>query len=379
MWTLVALIPLRPFPNVGHRPLWVVCLAPSPLRGARRSDAKESVPVAILPPHRHAPGRSARPGGLRRAAHRLLTLVAAAAVGAGLLAAPAYAAPSVDEIEAQIDKQWEQLEPTIEQYNKVRAQLKKNRSKAADLEKKIQPLALESELAMDRVGDLASRYYITGPSQDVAALLVSAKPSTLTEQLTLLDRLAAQERKQIEGVLAVRKKYDDQKQQLDTLIADQVKQQNELAAKKKHIEAEVKRLEKMLPVTTVKTEKCPTINGVVSEKARIAIKTACAQVGDPYVWGATGPNSFDCSGLTQYAYKAAGVYLTHFTGAQWNEGKAISRSDARPGDLVFFFSDLHHVGLYLGNDKMVHAARAGKPVNVSSINTMPVAGFRRPG
>ncbi|WP_088996774.1 C40 family peptidase [Micromonospora echinaurantiaca] len=336
------------------------------------------MPVAILPPHRHAPGRSARPGGLRRAAHRLLTLVAAAAVGAGLLAAPAYAAPSVEEIEAQIDKQWEQLEPTIEQYNKVRAQLKKNRSKAADLEKKIQPLALESELAMDRVGDLASRYYITGPSQDVAALLVSAKPSTLTEQLTLLDRLAAQERKQIEGVLAVRKKYDDQKQQLEALIADQVKQQDELATKKKHIEGEVKRLEKMLPVTTVKTDQCPTINGVVSEKARIAIRTACAQVGKPYVWGADGPNSFDCSGLTQYAYKAAGVYLTHHTGAQWNEGKAISRSDARPGDLVFFFSDLHHVGLYLGNDKMVHAPRAGKPVNVSSINTMPVAGFRRP-
>ena len=106
---------------------------------------------------------------------------------------------------------------------------------------------------------------------------------------------------------------------------------------------------------------------------------ACAQVGKPYVWGATGPNSFDCSGLTQYAYKAAGIYLTHFTGAQWNEGKAISRSEARPGDLVFFFSDLHHVGLYLGNNQMVHAARAGKPVNVSPITTMPLAGFRRPG
>ncbi|PZF99843.1 C40 family peptidase [Micromonospora deserti] len=337
------------------------------------------MPVATMPPHRHAPGRSARPGGLRRVAHRLLTLVAAVAVGAGTLAAPAYAAPSVDEIEAAIDKKWEQLEPTIEQYNKVRAQLKVNRKKSADLQKKIEPLALETELAMTRVGDLASHYYITGPSQDIGALLVSAKPDTLTEQLTLLDRLARQERKQLAGVLAVRAKYDAEKQKLDTLIAAQTKQQNELATKKKQIDAEIKKLEASLPVTTVKTENCPTINGVVSEAARIAIKTACAQVGDPYVWGATGPNSFDCSGLTQYAYKAAGIYLTHFTGAQWNEGKAIPRSEARPGDLVFFFSDLHHVGLYLGNNKMVHAPRAGKPVNVSSINTMPVAGFRRPG
>ncbi|MBQ1074170.1 C40 family peptidase [Micromonospora sp. C31] len=332
-----------------------------------------------MPPHRHAPRRSARPDGLRRVAHRLLTLVAAAAVGAGMLAAPAHAEPSVDEIEAAIDQKWRQLEPTIEQYNKVRAQLKANRKKSADLQKKIQPLALESELAMDRVGALASRYYISGPSQDIGALLVSAKPDTLTEQLTLLDRLAAQERKQLEGVTKVREKFDAEKQKLDTLIVSQTKQQNDLAVKKKQIDSDIKKLEASLPVTTVKTEKCPTINGVVSDAARTAIRTACAQVGDPYVWGATGPNSFDCSGLTQYAYKAAGIHLTHFTGAQWNEGKAIPRSEARPGDLVFFFSDLHHVGLYLGNDKMVHAPRAGKPVNVSSINTMPVAGFRRPG
>ncbi|MEU6072462.1 NlpC/P60 family protein [Micromonospora sp. NPDC047074] len=332
-----------------------------------------------MPPHRHAPGRSARPGGLRRVAHRLLTLVAAAAVGAGMLAAPAYAEPSVEEIEAAIDKKWEQLEPTIEQYNKVRAQLKVNNKKSADLQKKIQPLALESELAMDRVGDLASRYYISGPSHDIGALLVSAKPDTLTEQLTLLDRLAAHERRQIQGVTTLRDKYEGEKQKLDTLITTQKKQQTELATKKKQIDVEIKKLEASLPKTTVKTENCPTINGVVSEKARIAIRTACAQVGDPYVWGATGPNSFDCSGLTQYAYKAAGIHLTHFTGAQWNEGKAIPRSEARPGDLVFFKSDLSHVGLYLGNDKMVHAPRAGKPVNVSSINTMPVAGFRRPG
>ncbi|MEH0928676.1 C40 family peptidase [Micromonospora sp. CPCC 205558] len=337
------------------------------------------MPVATMPPHRHDLFASARSGGVRRVAHRVLVLVAAAAVGAGLLTAPAHAAPTVDEIEAQIDKKWEQLEPTIEQYNKVRAQLKTNRKKSADLQKKIEPLALQSELALNRVGDLASRYYISGPSHDIGALLVSAKPDTLTEQLTILDRLAAQERKEVEGVLAVRAKYDGEKQKLDALIVTQTRQQNDLAAKKKQIDAEIKQLEASMPKTTVKTASCPTINGVVNAAARTAIKTACGKVGKPYVWGATGPNSFDCSGLTQYAYKAAGIYLTHHTGDQWNEGKAIARADARPGDLVFFFAGLSHVGLYLGNNQMVHAPRAGKPVQVSSINTMPVAGFRRPG
>ena len=334
--------------------------------------------MATMPPHRHDLKVSARPGGLRRAAHRLLVLVAAAAVGAGLLSAPAHAAPSVDEIEAQIDKKWEQLEPTIEQYNKVRAQLKVNRQKSTDLQKKIEPLSLQSELALNRVGDLASRYYMSGPSHDIGALLVSAKPDTLTEQLTFLDRLAAQEHKEVEGVLAVRAKYDGEKQKLDALIATQTKQQNELAAKKKQIDAEIKQLEASMPKTTVVTAACPTINGGSAGRP-YRDQDRLRQIGKPYVWGATGPNTFDCSGLTQYACKAAGISLTHYTGDQWNEGKAVSRADARPGDLVFFFSGLSHVGLYLGNDQMVHAPRAGKPVQVSSINTMPVAGFRRPG
>ncbi|MGB2571399.1 NlpC/P60 family protein [Micromonospora citrea] len=337
------------------------------------------MPVATMPLHRHAQGQPpARPAALRRAARRLLTLVAAVVVGTGMVAVPAYAAPTPEEIEAAIDKQWEQLEPTIEQYNKVRAQLKKDRKKAEELQKKIEPLALQTELALNRVGDMASRYYMTGPSQDIGALLVSAKPDTLTEQLTYLDRLAARERKELQVVIDAKQKLDDEKGKLDALIAAEVKQEKELAAKKTQINAEIKRLQASMPKTTVKVAGCPTINGVVSSAAQTAIRVACQQVGDPYVWGADGPDSFDCSGLTQYAYKAAGISLTHHTGDQWNEGRAIPRSEARPGDLVFFFSDLHHMGLYLGNDTMVHAPRTGKPVQVSSINTMPVAGFRRP-
>ncbi|MFU8875352.1 NlpC/P60 family protein [Micromonospora sp. SL4-19] len=340
------------------------------------------MPVATLPPDSHAPSQPPlRPVGARRVVRRLLTLVAAVAVGAGLLAAPAHAAPpTVDEIDAQIDKQWEKLEPTIENYNKVRSQLKVNKKKSADLQKKMVPLELESALAMNRVGDIAAHYYMRGPSQEIGALLVSSKPGVLGEQLVMLDRLAQQQRKQIAGVLATRDKYNRQKQKLDALIAEEIKQQDELAATKKQIDAEIKRLTAMLPKTSVRVEGCPKIDGVLGSAAQTAIKTACAQVGDPYVWGATGPNSFDCSGLTQYAYKAAGISLTHFTGAQWKEGRAIARADARPGDLVFFGSDLHHVGLYLGNGLMVHAPRTGKPVQVSNINNQGsgIAGFRRP-
>lgn len=338
--------------------------------------------MATTPPHRQDWVGSRRSGGLRRSVNGLLAAVAAVAVSLGVLAVPAYAEPSVEEIEAAIDEQWREMEPTIAQYNKVRAELKINREKSEELAEKLAPLQQETETAMKRIGGLASQYYISGPSRELGALLVSDDPNKISEELALLNRVALMENRQLEEVLTIRKEYEGQKNSLDELIAEQDKQESELAARKKQIDAEITRLKDSLPVTTVSTPQCPTINGVVSEAARTAIRTACAQVGDPYVWGATGPDSFDCSGLTQYAYKAAGIYLTHYTGAQWNEGQAISRSEARPGDLVFFSSpsNLHHVGLYLGNDQMVHAPRTGKPVMVSSINTMPsIAGFRRPG
>lgn len=333
------------------------------------------VPIPLPLPSRTVDRTAAGPA---RTAGPLLALIVM--IFAGLLpAAPAQAEPSVDEIEAQIDKQWRQLAPAIEQFNKVRSELKKNQKKSADLQKKIQPLSLESELMLSRVGSLASRYYKTGPSSSLNALLSTGSATTLADQLTLLDRLARHEQKQVAQVLAVRDKYDAEKRKLEETIAQQRKQEIELAAKRKEIDAEIKRLQAMLPKTVVKVAGCPTVQGVVSSKAATAIKVACAQVGKPYVWGAAGPNSFDCSGLLQYSWAKAGVYLTHYTGAQWNEGRRIPASERRPGDSVFFFSDLHHVGMYLGNGLLVHAPRAGKPVQVTKVSYMPVAGYVRPG
>src|SRR5205085_4376496 len=95
-----------------------------------------------------------------------------------------------------------------------------------------------------------------------------------------------------------------------------------------------------------------------------------AQVGKPYVWGAAGPGSFDCSGLTQYAYKAAGVSLPHSSSMQSGMGTPVARSALQPGDLVFFYSPVSHVGMYIGNGQMVHASTAGDVVKISSIDAM---------
>ncbi|MGY1632262.1 C40 family peptidase [Geodermatophilus sp. SYSU D01186] len=117
---------------------------------------------------------------------------------------------------------------------------------------------------------------------------------------------------------------------------------------------------------------------VASPAAQSAVNTALAQVGDPYRWGASGPNAFDCSGLTSFAYRAAGVGLPRTARAQSGAGVAVSRDNLQPGDLLFFYRPVSHVAMYIGNGKMVHALRPGQPVRVDNVSYMPsYAGARR--
>ncbi|MFB7454085.1 NlpC/P60 family protein [Streptomyces sp. NPDC056194] len=114
-------------------------------------------------------------------------------------------------------------------------------------------------------------------------------------------------------------------------------------------------------------------------RAAAAISFARAQLGKPYVWGATGPSAYDCSGLTQAAWRAAGVSLPRTTYTQINAGRRVSRSQLAPGDLVFFYSGISHVGLYIGGGQMIHAPRPGAPVRIAPIDEMPFAGATRIG
>ncbi|MFC9595537.1 NlpC/P60 family protein [Streptomyces sp. NPDC056944] len=114
-------------------------------------------------------------------------------------------------------------------------------------------------------------------------------------------------------------------------------------------------------------------------RAAEAVSFARAQLGKPYVWGATGPSAYDCSGLTQAAWRAAGVTLPRTTYTQINAGQRVSRSQLAPGDLIFFYSGISHVGLYIGGGQMIHAPRPGAPVRVAPIDEMPFAGATRVG
>ncbi|MEV4535736.1 NlpC/P60 family protein [Asanoa sp. NPDC049518] len=303
----------------------------------------------------------------------MLLAVCFGLVAAVLPAGLAAAEPSPQQIEAEIDKKWRQLEPVIEQYNKVHSQLEKNQRKAKDLQKKITPLSLQADIALDRIGAIAAQHYKAGPSSELTMLLSGGNTSDITDQLAMIDMLARHEQAQIADVVKARDKFNAEKVKLDALVAENKKTDTELAARKKQIAADIKKLEDSLPPTRVNVAGCPKISTVTTAEGT-AVRTACQQVGKPYVFNTDGPSTFDCSGLTLYSWGKAGVSLTHYTGDQWDETYPVS--SPRAGDLVFFYSPISHVGLYIGNGKMVHAPRAGQPVQVSSVNNMPITGYR---
>jgi cell wall-associated NlpC family hydrolase len=108
-----------------------------------------------------------------------------------------------------------------------------------------------------------------------------------------------------------------------------------------------------------------------TQAAQIAVNTALAQQGKPYVWGGAGPDSFDCSGLVMYAYAAAGITLPHSSSMQSTMGTPVAYSALQPGDLVFFYTPVSHVAMYIGNGQIVQASTEGQPVAVTQLSYMP--------
>lgn len=298
----------------------------------------------------------------------------------GLLPSAAYAAPSVTEIEKEIDQAWQKLEPAIENYNKVHNELVKNQKRANSLNAKIIPLSLQVEVSLGQVGDMASYFYMNGRASEVSSLLNAKSPDQFLYQLVTLEQISTYQRIKISGVAKQKDKYAAQKAELDKLIATLKEQDAALAKQKKSIQAEMDRLQRLriqaYGTSTVggklRIGACPAV--MPGGKRAIAVKKACSMIGRPYVWGANGPSSFDCSGLTQYAWAAAGVSLAHYTGDQYKETSYVSRANLQPGDLVFFYGDRHHVGIYVGNGLMVHAPHSGDQVRMAYISNMPISG-----
>src|ERR1700730_14842513 len=162
------------------------------------------------------------------------------------------------------------------------------------------------------------------------------------------------------------------RQTADQQIATVQALETQMNAKKQVIDAKIDQVnsEAMKQAMAVFTQtgqypniSIPTANTVGAQ----ALQASICREGDPYVWGAAGPGQFDCSGLVVWAYAQEGIALPHYTGSLWNSGLHVARSDLEPGDLVFFFSDISHVGIYIGDGMMIDAPDFGVPVKVDPV------------
>jgi hypothetical protein len=314
-------------------------------------------------------------------------LCAIAAIGVLLVPHAAHATPSPGSIEKQIDEQWNKLEPVIEQYNDVHNQLVKNRSQLKKITQRLDPLELQVNLAMSQVGDMAGEAYMQGSPNAWKAMVVSGSPTGLTEKLTFLDQLSRHQRESVAGVAKLRDKLAGDKRDLVTLTDAVAARDKLLSKQKKDIQKKVDDLQKLriraygsagVADGPFKTGPCPV--DYTNDKGGRAAQRACDLVGKPYIFGAEGPSGYDCSGLTKVAWAAVGVHLDHFTGDQIGSGRAVSRSQLQPGDLIFYGSPVHHVALYVGGGTMVHAPHTGDHVRMAKIDSPGgITGIRRPG
>lgn len=307
--------------------------------------------------------------------------IVAALVGPG----PAVADPPSTELDRQIRAAAQQLESVIEEYHSLREDLRITAAQSRILGAQIGPLEGRVDQIRERIAAVASTAYKTSGVSGVNVLLAASNGPDFIRRLDVLDLLARQRQAEIATLYASRDQYLAARRTLDALATQQRDQEAELATRKAAIEREVERLRIMrlrahgygerAGRSSLRDLSVPAPPGGL---LGAVVRFAAGQLGKSYRFAADGPDSYDCSGLVVAAYRGVGVDLPHSSRAQWDRVRRISRAELRPGDLVFYYSDIHHVAIYVGGDKMIHAPQYGEPVRVDPVDHAPVHGFGRP-
>jgi cell wall-associated NlpC family hydrolase len=316
-----------------------------------------------------------------------------AALTAAVLLAPATASAApgaADEAQRLVAETSKQLATLDEQVHEAELTVTAQQQAAADAAAR----ASQAETVLAGYApQLAAIAQSAGTSQSrMAAFLTSDSAADVVQQMTTLDLIAAH----TEGLLAevsiaqraaeqARADADAAAAQATASLAELERQRAEVQTRQQQYERDYASLSVAEQAAVRTTIAGPALTADVDAVVAAAptgdvgavLRTALAQVGDPYVWGGTGPDGFDCSGLTGYAYAAAGVSLPHSSRAQSQMGTPVSRAELQPGDLVFFGSPVYHVGIYVGSGKMVHARETHLPVAVTTVDIGDYAGARR--
>lgn len=300
--------------------------------------------------------------------------------------------PSVEEVRARVDELHRQAGTATQAYDAAAERTAQQRALLSELMDQVARTTQKLNEARRLLGSYAAdRYRGAGPLGGTATLLLSDDPQAFFAQTHLLNRLGGREDALLGAYTAARAETARRRREAAPIHADLERAQEELRLRKQEVQGRLAEANALLAKLTrperarVEAGRPPAGPGTVpvdapaSAPGAKAVAFARAQLGKPYVWGATGPNSYDCSGLTQAAWRAAGVTLPRTTWDQVKAAPRIATKQLRPGDLVFYYGDISHVGIYVGGGRMIHAPRPGAYVREDPVSYQPIYGSVRPG
>ena len=350
--------------------------------------------------------RNARSRRIRRTTIPVaLTLLASLGLAASpgqagpVTASPSAAKPTISQVKRSIDALNRQAEVASEDLNAIRIRMSAAHSRLVTLQADVRrQRASVGTLRKQVISATLSDYQNAGGLSTTTSFLVSDDPKTfltnladdavdkhqqaailtsLMQQQRLLAARQTSARVELSAVRANKAQLRREKAVLDDKIRKAKDLLDSLEAKQRaHLLALQRAADSSTTSSTSQPSRDttrPTIDVPTSGRAAIAVRTALAQIGDPYVYGAAGPDTFDCSGLTMYAWAAAGVSLPHNAAMQASTGTPVSLSSLQPGDLVFYYSPISHVGMYIGHGEIVHAPHTGSSVQIVPMTEMPIA------
>ncbi|MFH8568838.1 C40 family peptidase [Streptomyces sp. NPDC017993] len=329
-----------------------------------------------------------------RTARTAATLALAGAATVTAFDGTGQAAPELTpaQVQDRVETLYQEAEVATQKYNGAKEQADAAREELGELQDEAARRTRKLNSAKAGLGTMAAGQYRSGGVDPTVRLLLAADPQRYLDGATVLERAGSHQANAVAGYarrLGSIRQVRERAEETAERMADTE------AALKKHRVTVVRKLdsaERLLDrLTEEQRQRMASEEGSGADtsgeeaaaqapnpRAAQAVSYAYTALGKPYVWGATGPSAYDCSGLTQAAWQAGGISLPRTTYTQINAGSRVDRSQLAPGDLVFFNSGISHVGLYIGDGKMIHAPHPGAPVRIAPIDQMPFAGATRP-
>ncbi len=298
-----------------------------------------------------------------------LALILPGGISAAQTTAPK---PNLTTLVAQAKQLEFQINALSEQYDGLRIQLSRAQANAKIAQNAASRGAAALAVSQQSVAQLAAANYMGSGLDPTFQALTTGDPQQFLSQASAVAELDQSSGMKVNTLGNEVTQALRDKQTADQQIAEVNALDAQMNAKKKVIEAKIDQVNSaaMKQAMAVFTQTgqypnidIPTANTVGAQ----ALQAAITKEGDPYVWGAAGPGEFDCSGLVVWAYAQEGIALPHYTGSLWNSGMHVARSDLEPGDLVFFFADISHVGIYIGDGMMIDAPDFGETVHVQPV------------